>query len=240
MNTASLLATIALAGFIHASFQLSVSVLTLLGTHSAGAKVTRVRMFKLVNGFIFGAIITTALLLSSITLWLQLKFGTDVPPIVWSSMCGLLFGLGAAVWIFYYRRGPGTSLWLPRGLARFLVTRSKATRVTAEAVSLGSTSVLAEILFIVGPMVATGLILIELEPFWQLAGLVTYTLVSMLPLAVVTLSIGSGHSPAGIQRWREANKGFLQFIAGFGLVVLGFCIYVNQVSGGLALTPAGL
>jgi hypothetical protein len=41
--------------------------------------------------------------------------------------------------------------------------------------------------------------------------------------------IGSGHSLSRIQRWREANKHFLQFAAGAGLIVLGGYLYVNEV-----------
>jgi hypothetical protein len=34
-----------------------------------------------------------------------------------------------------------------------------------------------------------------------------------------------------IQRWREANKHFLQFAAGSGLLILGFFVYVNEFLG---------
>ncbi len=235
MDAISPLASIALAGFIHASFQLSISTLTLLGSRAIGAKVTHVRLLKLVGGFTVGAVIITLLLLSSTALWLQSIFGSDVPPVVWAMACGLLLGLSVAVWIFYYRREPGTSLWIPRGLARYLVSRTKKTRVTAEALGLGMTSVVAEILFIAGPVIVAALLLIHLDPHWQLAGIIIYALTSLLPFLVVATLIASGYSISKIQRWRANNKGFLQFIAGCGLVVLAFCVYVNQVSDGVAL-----
>lgn len=235
MEAISPLASIALAGLIHASFQLSISTLTLLGSRAIGAKVSHTRLLKLVSGFTLGAVIMTLLILSSTALWFQITFGNTVPQLTWAMACGLLLGLGVAVWIFYYRREPGTSLWVPRGLAHFLVDRTKKTRVTAEALGLGVTSVLAEILFIGGPIIVAALLLIGLAPQWQVIGIVLYALTSLLPFAVVAGLIASGYSISKIQRWRSNNKGFLQFIAGCGLIVLAFCVYVNQVSNGVAL-----
>jgi hypothetical protein len=240
MDNLTPLATVALAGLIHASFQLSISTLTLLGSRAIGAKVHRVRLLKLVGGFSFGAIIMTLLLLSLTALLTQMAFEGNVPSIAWATACGFLLGLCVAVWIFYYRREPGTSLWVPRGLARYLVDRTKATRVTAEALSLGMTSVLAELLFIAGPLIVSALLLIELAPQWQLIGIATYGIVSLLPFMFVALLISNGYNIGKIQRWRSSNKGFLQFIAGCGLIVLAFCVYVNQVSSGAAIPGGGL
>lgn len=239
MDIITPLAIIALAGLIHASFQLSISTLSLLGSHAIGIKVTHIRLLKLVGGFTLGTVIMTLLVLSSTTLWLQIAFSNYVPSLAWATICGLLLGLCVAIWIFYYRREPGTSLWIPRGLARYLVNRTKRTRVTAEAMALGATSVLAEILFISGPVIASALILVELDPHWQLAGLATYAATSLSPFVIVALLIANGFSISKIQRWRSQNKGFLQFIAGCGLIVLAFCLYANKVSDGAALVGGG-
>lgn len=239
MDAISPLATIALAGCIHASFQLSISTLTLLGTHAVGAKVTKIRLLKLIGGFALGTVLMTLLIVSCSALWLQAAFGTTVPSLAWTTMCGFLLGLSFAVWIFYYRREPGTSLWLPRGMARYILQRTKATKVTSEAFALGMASVVAELLFIAGPIIVTALILIELPPLWQLVGIAIYGLTSLLPFLFVTAKVAAGHNIAAIQRWRANNKGFLQFIAGCGLIVLAFCLYVNQVTGGAALSGRG-
>lgn len=222
-------AIIIFAALIHASFQLSVSMLTLLSGHAIGNKAAHGRLLKLTNGFFFGVALMTMLILSFAALVLQLSFGSTVPMIAWAVGCGLLLGLGIAVWAFYYRREEGTSLWLPRGMARYLSERTKTTKQTAEAFSLGMSSVVAELIFIMAPIVITALILIQLEPLWQLVGIAVYTLVSLLSLAIVNGLIGSGHKLSGIQRWREKNKRFLQFAAGSGLLILGFYVYVDQV-----------
>jgi hypothetical protein len=51
--------------------------------------------------------------------------------------------------------------------------------------------------------------------------------------------IGGGHTISGIQRWREQNKRFLQFVAGSALIVLGFYVYVEQVLTPTVMAAAG-
>ena len=232
-------AIIAFAALIHASFQLSVSMLTLLSGHAIGAKAAHAKLLRLTNGFLLGVAVMTMLCISFIALVLQRSFGTHVPLVAWAVGCGLLLGLGVAVWAFYYRREQGTTLWLPRGLARYLSERTKATKLGAEAFGLGLSSVIAELIFIIAPMIISALVLIRLEPLWQLVGIAVYTVVSLLSLAVVNGLIGSGHKLSRIQKWREDNKRFLQFAAGSGLLILGFYVYVDQVVSSTAFAYGG-
>ncbi len=231
MNIASSLAIIALAALIHASFQLSVSVLTLLGGHAIGAKQSQAKVLRLITSFVFGVGVMTVLLLSFVSLVLQNIFGSQTPQIVWAIGCGLLLGVGIAVWLFYYRRTKGTSLWIPRPIASYLHERTKATGRSVEAFSLGLTSVLGELIFVIAPLAISALVLIQLAPVWQLVGIATYSVISLLSLTIVWVLIGSGHKLSHIQEWREANKYFLQFAAGSGLVILGFYVYVAEVLG---------
>jgi hypothetical protein len=221
-------AVIAFSAVIHASFQLSVSVLTLLSGHAIGSKTAHGRLMHLITSFITGAGVMTLLLLSFGVLAFQPGY-VPASPFIWSIACGILMGLGIAVWAFYYRREAGTSLWLPRGMARFLSDRTKATKQGAEAFSLGIASVLAEILFIMGPLFIAALAINTLPPIYQAAGMATYLAISLLSLLAVAGLVGGGHKLSHIQRWREANKRFLQFAAGSGLLVLGLYVYVEQV-----------
>jgi hypothetical protein len=227
------------AALIHASFQLSVSMLTLLSGHAIGTKTAQAKLLRLTNGFFFGVAVMTMLLISFVAFVFQQSFGSTVPLMAWAVGCGLLLGLGVAVWAFYYRREEGTSLWLPRSMARYLSDRTKATKQTAEAFGLGVSSVLGELIFILAPIIISALVLIRLQPMWQLVGIAAYTLVSLLSLAVVNGLIGSGHKLSRIQKWRENNKRFLQFAAGSGLLILGFYVYVDQVVSATAFAYGG-
>ena len=239
MNTLDSLVIIAVAALIHASFQLSVSMLTLLSSHTIGAKRSQARLMSLTSSFIFGVFVTTMLLVSGAAFVVQILYGGSGDILPWVITCGLLFGLGIAVWIFYYRREQGTTLWLPRQLSRYLLERTKATKLTGEAFGLGMSSVVAELLFIFAPILVTALTLAQLERAWQLAGLGLYALLSLLPLLIVYGLIGSGHKISRIQQWRENNKLFLQFIAGGGLAVLGFYLYVDRVLTPTVMAAAG-
>ncbi|HEX6416407.1 MAG TPA: hypothetical protein VFZ62_02680 [Candidatus Saccharimonadales bacterium] len=229
MDIISSLAIIAFAALIHASFQLSVSVLTLLSGHAIGSKAAHAKLLRLSCGFLTGVGVMTLLLLTFTAFMLQKSFGNQVPILAWAVACGLLVGLGIAVWGFYYRKEKGTSLWLPRGIARYLTERTKATKHSSEAFGLGLSSVIAEGIFILAPIVIASLVLIRLDTFWQLIGIALYTLVSLLSLLIVGGMIGSGHKLSHIQKWREDNKRFLQFAAGSGLLILGCYVYVDQV-----------
>ncbi len=225
----SSMAIVVLAALIHASFQLSVSMLTLLGGHAIGKKAAHATLLRLTNGFSLGVAVMTMLLISFAVLMFSYTFDGSVPRLAWAISCGLLLGLGIAVWAFYYRREPGTSLWLPRSVARYLGDRTKATTQTAEAFGLGLVSVISEFLFILAPIVVSSLVLVQLEPVWQLVGIGLYTFISLLSLLIVNGLIGSGHKLSRIQKWREDNKYFLQFAAGSGLIILGFYLYVDQL-----------
>ncbi len=239
MNILDSLVIIAVAALIHASFQLSVSMLTLLSSHTIGAKRSHARLLGLSGAFTSGVLIMTVLLVSTITLFVQIATRDMDATLAWITACGLLFGLGIAVWIFYYRREQGTTLWLPRGMARYLSDRTKATKQVSEAFGLGVSSVIAELLFIFAPILVAALVLSGLEPVWQLTGIALYASLSLFPLLIVNGLIGSGHKISRIQRWREENKSFLQFVAGGGLVVLGFYIYVDRVITPTVMAAAG-
>lgn len=229
MDTPSSLAIVALAGLIHASFQLSVSVMTLMSGHAIGKRTAHAKLLRLIAGFTLGACVMTMLLVAFFSYMIGSIFGSEAPLVLWAACCGILVGVGISVWRFYYRPGKGTSLWIPRSMAKYLHDRSKATKQSAEAFGLGLGSVAAEFLFIIAPVVISALVLIHLPPVDQLLGVLIYTGISLSPLVVVGGLIGGGHKLSHIQRWRENNKHFLQFAAGSGLFILGVYVYVEQI-----------
>lgn len=231
MDIPSSLAIIALAALIHASFQLSVSVLMLLSGHTIGAKRTQAKLLRMTTSFVIGAGVMTLLLLSFVSLALVDTFGSETPQIIWSMSCGLSVGVAVSIWLFYYRHEKGTTIWIPRGIASYLTERTKSAKLSAEAFGLGLSSVIGEILFIIAPLIMSALVLIQLPPLWQLVGIGIYTIVSLLSLIIVWVMIGSGHTLGRIQKWRETNKYFLQFVAGAGLIILSFFVYVSEIIG---------
>ena len=234
MEILTAFAIIGLSAVIHASFQLSISVLTLLSGHALGKSKSHAKLLRLSTGYIFGAGVMTMLLISTLALIFTNTLNDSLMPLAWVITCGLLLGVGIAVWLFYYEKRAGTSIWVPRDVATHLSERTKATKRSAEAFGLGLTSVIGELLFIIAPLTVSALALIYLPLGWQLLGIFTYTIVSLLPLLIVMATLGGGRKISHIQKWRERNKRFLQFAAGSGLIVLAGFIYAYQV---LALLP---
>ena len=229
MDNLSALSVVALAALIHASFQLGVSVVTLLSGHTAGKRVNPRKTLRLTGAFLAGSLVITSLISLSL---LYLATTLDIwqqPATTWSVVSIAMILLGFVVWLSYYRRGNGTVLWIPRSFARFLDKRVRTTTLSAEAFSLGVTTVISELPFIAAPSIAAALALVYLPSDLQLLGVLGYILIASLGVIVITALIGSGHNLSHIQRWRESNKHFLQFAAGSGLVILGFYLYVNQV-----------
>lgn len=223
-----LFATLFLAAVLHASFQLGVSLLTLLSGHSIGAKRSHAHLLKLSFAYIGGVIFLTTLVLSAAGFFASLVSSPREPVILWVVVASLNVGIGFAVTFFYYRR-KGTELWLPRSMARYLTDRAKKTKHTAEAFTLGMGSVASELLFILGPIGAAALLMVRFSPVEQLTGLLGYILIASLPLIVIVVLVGSGHKISTIQRWREDNKRFLQYAAGSGLIVLGLYLFITEV-----------
>lgn len=230
MDIFSSLAILGLAALVHASFQVSVSVLTLMSGHAIGTKKSKAKVFRLTTAYTAGAGIMSLLLLALTVLICIHLFPTGIPLSAWTIASGIALGIGVAIWLFYYRhQKKGTELWIPRSFAHHLTERSKATKQSVEAFSLGLVTVIAELIFIIPSLILAAFTLLQLDGAWQLAGIALYTAISLLGLVVVWMLVGSGHSISKIQKWRESNKKFLQFSAGSALIILGFFIYVGHV-----------
>lgn len=230
MDTYTALIIIAVAAAIHASFQLSISVLTLLSSHAIGKKRSVARLTLLTHSFVLGVGVMTLLLLASFTFMLSLTTASVPLELLWTIGCGLMIGLGAAIALFYYRKESGTTLWVPRSVARYFSTRAKKTAHSAEAFNLGLMSVLTELLFFAVPLAVASLAIIQMPTSTQLFGVAIYLGVSLSSLAIIHVLVSGGHSISRLQRWREHNKGFLQLASACALVVLGFYLYVDQVA----------
>lgn len=237
MPTLDTFAIIALAALIHASFQLSVSMMTMMSGHALGKRTAHTRVMRLIAGFILGVMTMIALCVSFLALVIDNITPDGWPAFAWAGVSGLMIGVGVAVWTVYYRRRTGgTVLWVPRGFARYLSQRARATKLAPEAYGLGLASVLAELIFGLAPMLVAALLLVQLDAPMQLVGLIGYTLIASLPMMIIAVLVGGGRSLARVQRWREQHKRFIQFAAGSALIVLGGYLYVDMVLASLLNT----
>ena len=221
---------IALAATIHASFQLSISTLTLMSGHSLGIQQSHQKLVSLVISFVLGVIFMTFLLLTSGIYMANTIIHYGILQIVlWATACSALIIIGVAVWLFYFRPGKGTILWIPRFMAEYLTRRCSKTKSNGEAFSLGISSVVGEIIFLLAPIVVSILFIINMPIALQISGVALYILISVLPLVVVCILVNKRNKLSRIQKWREENKRFIQFMTGSIMLAVGFFVYASEV-----------
>ena len=88
MDILTSLSIVAFAALIHASFQLSVSVLTLLSGHAIGSKKSNARILHLTSSYTIGVAVMTLFILSFISIIFIHTIGTTVPLLAWALVSG--------------------------------------------------------------------------------------------------------------------------------------------------------
>lgn len=213
--------------FVHVCYQLSVSVLTHFTAHSLSRKTSDKRLLALGLSYSLGVIVATTLSITGLASLAQLLQGG--PRIFTAIVVGLTPCIGLATILWYYRRGDGTRLWLPRSVVAYLLERSKKTRSLFEATLLGAATVIGELPFLVGPILFITYLVAQTPPSHWLGWSAFYSSIAALPLLITTMYITSGHSVARAQKWRETNKSFLQWTSGVTLVLLTIYLTVLQL-----------
>lgn len=216
------------AVFVHACFQLSVSVLTLLSSHTIGRRMSHHRLLNLSFWYVLGVVVTiTGLLLMTIAAERTLM-ATDARVATLLTL-GVLPLIALLMVLFYYRRGKGTQLWLPRPAADYITARAKKTKSGVEAFALGTTTVVAELPFAIAPLAIAAFMLHGFASEKWLALSLLYAVAVALPLIFVGLYLAGGHKISSVQRWREDAKDFLKWTSAAALILLTLYLLTLQV-----------
>lgn len=218
--------------FVHACYQLGVSVLTHMSAHTLSRKASVRRLAWLGTSYSLGAItMTTLLLLALVTIpgLAPDAEKTRAMQLFTTLAIGLIPLIGLATVFWYYRRGDGTQLWLPRPIAGYLLDRSHRTKRGFEAFLLGAGTAIGELPFIIAPLLLVALVIAAQPTATWLGWSVLYGIGASLPLLAITGYITSGHSIARVQRWREQSKTFLQWTSGMALILLTVYVTVLQI-----------
>lgn len=217
-----------LAAVIHATLQLELGALLLL-YHASIGKHVRKKTKHLVSSYIAGIGTLVFLCLATTAFIFDRYFGKALYPEELVIIVGMLVALAIASWMFYYRRGRSTELWLPRSVARFIDRRAKATDSNNEAFSLGLLTSLAEMPFTLILFVVAANSILQLPQLHQILALALYTIIAILPPVVLRLAIRKGQTVVDIQRWRVKHKTFFRVLTGAGFLVLAFFLFTFEV-----------
>lgn len=217
-----------LAAAVHASLQLELGGLLLLYHASLGKHIKR-RTKRLVNNYIVGIGVLTLLALAGFCFLLDRYFNGALCPEELTIVAIMLVAVAILVWMFYYRRGRSTELWLPRSVARYINRRAKNTSSNIEAFTLGNLTGLAEMPFTLVLILVAANSVLTLPFDYQLSAVALYVGIVILPLVVLRLAIRRGQTVADVQRWRVKHKNFFRIMSGVGFVVLAWFILAFEV-----------
>ncbi len=221
---------IILAALVHASLQLQLGALLLLYHASLGRHV-RKKTKTIVSSYIAGVGTLVFLSVAAISFIFDRYFGKPLYPEEIVIVISMLVALAVIVWIFYYKRGKSTELWLPRTVARFIDKRAKETNSNTEAFSLGGLTSLAEMPFTLVLFIVAANSILKLSGVWQLFGVLLYTVITIVPAVILRLAVRKGETITSIQRWRVQHKTFMRVISGVGFLVLGMFLFAFEVLG---------
>lgn len=219
---------VVLAGLIQASMQLNLGTLLLLYHASLGKHIKR-KTRHIVDTYITGVAILVILMLATLVFILDRYFGGALYVEEIIIVITMMVAVAVLIWMFYYRSGRSTELWLPRSVAKFIDRRAKLTDSNVEAFSLGALTSLAEMPFTLILLIVTANSILALPALEQLIAVLLYAVITIVPLMIFRLAIRRGQSVVSIQRWRIKHKNFLRFLTGLGFIILGFFIFTFEV-----------
>lgn len=219
---------VCLAALVHASLQLQLGSLLLLYHASLGRHV-RKKTKTIVSCYIAGVGTLIFLSVAATCFIFDRFFGKALYPEEIMIVVGMLVALAVIVWGFYYKHGKSTELWLPRTVARFIDRRAKETNSNTEAFSLGVLTSLAEMPFTLALFIVAANSILKLSGLWQIAAVVFYTMIAIIPPIILRLMVRKGETIADIQRWRVKHKTFMRVISGVGFLILGFFLFAFEV-----------
>ena len=215
----STLGVIVLAAIAHASLQMNLGSLLLLYHESLGKHIKKRTKF-LVSNYIFGVVFLIITSLAATCYFILLVFNQQLSTICLVTIAIVLVAVTICIWLFYYRSGRSTELWLPKPVAKYITKRARQTDSNIEAFALGLLASFAETPFVIILFLVVADSLLRL-PLWQQIGMLfAYVAIATLPLFFLRLAVRHGRTVVEIQKWRLKNKNFLKILSGILFMTL--------------------
>lgn len=224
----SAIGVIVLAALAHATLQMNLGSLLLLYHESLGKHIKKRTKF-LVSNYIFGVFFLVLTSLAATAYFVFLFFGANLSTICLVVLAVVLVALTICIWLFYYRTGRSTELWLPKSVAKYIMKRAKQTDSNIEAFALGLLASFAEAPFFIVLMLITADSLLKLSMPLQIVMLILYTVIALLPLVILRLAVRHGKTVVEIQKWRLNNKNFLKALSGILFITLAIFLLAFRI-----------
>ena len=212
------IATIALAGIVQASLQLSLGGLVLL-YHSSMGHHRRRKTRYLAKSYIWGALVISFLAVCAGAFLIEHTFQGVIAQEAVFVISGMLLASAIVMWLYSFRRAKqSTQTRLSKSLTRYITRRARATGDNIEAFSLGMLSSFVELpLTLAIYAVVANCLVSTPQPFIALG---VYLVIIAVPMVALKIRIKTGRNVAEVQRWRIRNKAFVRIISGSGFAIL--------------------
>lgn len=222
------LGIVILAMLIMASLQLAPGIFALF-YHYALGKYSKAKASYLSLFFILGnEVVNTCLYLSIFYLTCIFFFDNLHPEtsVLFWAIAGILIVLGIVSFFFYYRRGSGTKLFIPRKYAAALDQSAKIAKTRSDAFMLGAIASTCELVFTLPLYLVTCVEIMKMGSSGFSSNLLTiiYILTPVIPLFIIRWKFQTGHNLAQIQKSRAKDKIFTRFILFFSYIIIAILI----------------
>ena len=233
MSVFTSLGILILSTLIIASMKLIPGVFALL-LHYASGKFSKTKVNDLSIFFIFGTETMIALILFLISILAfsispeTLNLGNNM--FTWI-IIGILIALSLIVFFFYYRKDPGTKLFISRKVAKSLDQKACLVKTRSDAFVLGFFSGLPE-LFLVIPIYLVSIISItqiSTCASYYSALIILLDIIAISPLFLIHGLFQTNHNLADIGKLRTKNKTFFRIFISLLYLLLAILIIIFEV-----------
>ena len=200
--------------------QLSSGVLA-LQTHYALGKFSRSKASSLALFFILG-VETLVTIIWCFALSVVLPITSQI---VFWIIAGILVIESTASIFFYYRKSPGTELFISRPVAKAFEARAKNIKNRSDAFMLGLLSGVPELVFTLPLYFLASIILPSIGLVFSSAiYILIYMLLAVTPLFIIHVLYRTDHYLPDIERVRIKLKPFIRFFLFVGFLLLALLI----------------
>lgn len=217
-----------LAMLIMIFLQLTSGVFALF-CHYAAGKYSKKRASIMEIFFILGAeTIAACLFLCCYYFSYILFFGNSRPEtgiFAWIAV-GMLVVLAVCSLSFYYRKGRGSRLFIPRKVAHSLNRYAKKAKTRSDAFALGALAGTYELPFTLPLYLITAVEIMEMNAEYFSSNILTvlYILTPTVPLLVVRWTMKAQHNLADIMKSRVKDKNYIRFLLAFSYLTIAILI----------------
>lgn len=199
--------------------------------HSALGKTTAKKADDMSLSFIIGTEIFTALFFVIIYatvafLALEQSFFSNIFPWI---MIGIFFSCAIAAFLFYYRKGKGSELFISRKIAKSFLLRASTAKNRSDTIVLGFLSGVFELPFTLPLYIIVSTELLKNFTTHSYLFIFLYVLSAILPLLITHITFHTGNNLVSIMRSRTKNKLFFKTTISISYILIAILLILEII-----------